>query len=262
MNMKLSYRDKVIFIVVIVIIILVAGFFLFIRPKFQDVENAKYNLENKKQERVDIETKIATLDSIIEDIKSAADEIGKKQEIFLAEQDPYLNETYIREALTAERLDVKSMSTTYTTAGAINRYTVRPAHILAYDNKMSADLYNELPQEVYDAYNGVAPASYPNTIIGITTVTVSFDGGTNPVESANKAIDRIASDEKTIILNTISTEQENAAAGGDGEGGDTSEVSATITMYSIYPLNVEQVKQESAEIAPIEAAGTPEEAAE
>lgn len=255
MNMKLSYRDKVIFIVVIVIIILVAGFFLFIQPKFQEIESAKYNLENKKQERIDIETKIATLPTIIDDIKAAADEIGEKQGIFLEEQDPYLNEIYIREALTAERLDVTSMDTTYTMAGDINRYTVNPAHVLAYENKISADLYNELPQEVYDAYNGVDPEAFPSTVIGITTVNVKFDGGTNPVESANKAIDRIAKDEKTIILNMISTEAEPENNEENGE----SDVSATITMYSIFPLNVEQVKQESAEIKPIEASETPAE---
>ncbi|MDE5741423.1 MAG: hypothetical protein K2H90_03135 [Oscillospiraceae bacterium] len=252
MNMKLSYRDKVIFIVVIVIIILVAGFFLFIQPKFQDVEREKYNLETKQQERVDIETKIATLDSIIDEIKTTADEIGEKQGIFLEEQAPYLNETYIREALTAERLDIKSMNTTYTTAGAINRYTVEPANILVYDNKMSADLYNELPQEVYDKYNNVAPESFPNTVIGITTVNVSFDGGTDPVANANRAIDRIAQDEKTIILNTISTETREGSA--ETSDGDQSEVMATITMYSIFPLNVEQVKLESAEIQPLEVA--------
>lgn len=247
MNMKLSYRDKVIFIVVLIIIILVAGFFLFIQPKFKEIESAKYNLETKQQEKIEIENKVATLPTIIENIKTVADEIGEKQEIFLAEQDPYLNETYIREALTAERLEVKTMTTTYTTAGQINKYTVTPAHILAYDNKISADLYNELPQEVYDKYNKVSPEASPNTIIGITTVTVSFEGGTDPVANANKAIDRIASDEKTIILNTIST----TAVEENSEGDAKSEVSATITMYSIFPLNVEQVKQESAEIKPI-----------
>ena len=249
MNMKLSYRDKVIFIVVIVIIILVAGFFLFIQPKFKEVESAKYNLEAKQQEKIDLETKIASLPNIIDDIKAAADEIGEKQEIFMTEQDPYLNETYIREALVAERLDIRSMNTMYTTAGAISRYTVDPQHILAYDNKISADLYNELPQEVYDAYNNVAPETFPNTVIGITTVDVIFAGGTNPVESFNKAIDKIAQDEKTIILNTISIDSETNSA---EEGAEEPMVSATITLYSIFPLDVEQVKQESAEIAPIE----------
>lgn len=256
MNMKLSYRDKVIFIVVIIIIILVAGFFLFIQPKFKDVESAKNNLEAKKQERVDLEAKIATLPTIIDDIKAAADEIGEKQEIFMTEQDPYLNEIYIREALASERLEVRSINTTYTTAGAIDWYSVSPAHILAYDNKMSADLYNELPQEVYDAYNNVPPEVYPNTIIGVTTVNVTLDGGTDPIEQANRAIDRIAEDEKTIILNTIATEVKETA--GEGEGEDNT-VTVTMTLYSVFPLNVEQVKQESTDIQPIEPAAAEEE---
>lgn len=261
MNMKLSYRDKVIFIVLIVVIVLVAGFFLFIQPKFQEVESAKYNLETKKQERADMEAKIATLDTIIEDIKAVADEIGEKQQIFLEEQDPYLNEIYIREALAGEGLDVKTMSTTYTSAGAINRYTVAPAHVLAYANKISADLYNELPQEVYDAYNNVPRETFPNTIIGVTTVTAVIDGGRDPIGNANKAMNRIAEDEKTIILNTISTESEAETSGEGGEA-ETPEITATITMYSIYPLNVEQVKQESAEIKPAEAETAEETAAE
>ncbi len=248
MNMKLSYRDKVIFIVVLIIIILVAGFFLFIQPKFNEIESAKFNLETRQQEKVEIENKIATLPTIIDTIKAVADEIGEKQEIFLAEQDPYLNETYIREALAAERIEIKTMNTTYTTAGDINRYTVAPKNILAYGNKMSADLYNELPQEVYDAYNKVSREAYPSTVIGITTVTVSASGGDDPIEVANKIIDRIAKDEKTVILNTIASDTENAAK---NDGTDAPEVSATITMYSIFPLNVEQVKQETADIKPI-----------
>lgn len=256
MNMKLSYRDKVIFIVVIIIIILVAGFFLFIQPKFAEIETAKYNLETAQQKEAEIKTKIEALPTIIENIKSTADEIGEKQKIFLEEQDPYLNEIYIREALAAERLDIKSMNTTYATAGEINRYTVLPKNVLAYDNKISADLYNELPQEVYDAYNEVEPAAYPNTIIGITTVTVKFAGGTDPIANAKRAMDKIANDEKAIVLNTISTESAEAAAE-EGNELEKSEVEAVITVYSIFPLNVEQVKQETADIKPIEASEEP-----
>lgn len=172
----------------------------------------------------------------------------------MTEQDPYLNEIYIREAFASERLEVRSINTTYTTAGPIDWYSVSPAHILAYDNKMSADLYNELPQEVYDAYNNVPHEVYPNTIIGVTTVNVTLDGGTDPVEQANRAIDRIAEDEKTIILNTIATEVKETT----GEEGDNS-VTVTMTLYSVFPLNVEQVKQESTDIQPIEPAAAEEE---
>ena len=234
MNMKLSYRDKVIFIVAIVIIILVAGFFLLIKPKFAEIDTAKYNLSVKQQERDDIDAKIATLPQIIEDIKTIAKEVGEKQVIFLDEQDPYLNEQYIRESLPAS-IDIKSMNTNYTVAANLNRYIVNPAHLLPYDNKMNADLYNELPQELYDLYNDVPSEVYPGVIIGTTTMdfTIASDLA---LRDAYNVIDRIDENEKAIILNTVETDTNEA------EGEETSrDVTYNITMYSIFPLNVEQV---------------------
>lgn len=246
MNMKLSYRDKVIFIVVIVLIILAAGFFLLIQPKFQEIETAKYNLSTKQQEKADIEAKVQTLDQIIADLKAAAEEIGEKQDIFLEERDPYLNETHIREALTSKQLDIREMNTTYATAGDIFRYYVGKKNILAYDNKISADLYGELPQEIYDLYNEAPEKTFASTVIGITTVTAIFEGG---VPEAKTAIDKIAEEEKTVILNTVATEEAVNSTSGDD---NVPTVEVTITMYSIFPLNVEQVLQESGEIKPIE----------
>lgn len=247
MNMKLSYRDKVIFIVAIVLIILVAGFFVLIKPKFAEINTAKYNLETKQQERDDLNAKIDTLPTIIEDLKAAAEEIGDKQELFFDEQDPYLNETYVREALD---VDMKSMNTSYTAALDLVRYTVTPQHILAYDNKMSADLYNELPQEVYDVYNEVPAPSYPSVVIGTTNMSFTFKSD-NPMRDANTVLDKIFDDEKAIILNTISTTtEESAPANGEDDTGN--EVTCNITMYSVFPLNIEQVLQETAEIKPLE----------
>ncbi len=245
MNLKLSYRDKVIFIVVMVILVLVAGFFIFIRPKFEKVEIAKNNLAAKQQEKIDIDAKIGTLSDIVDTMKATAEEIGEKQEIFLDEAHPYINETYIRELLSGLNVDITSMNTTYTTAGAINRYAVNKQNYLAYENKINADLYNELPQEVYDIYNKVSPPSYPNTIIGVTNMTVQVDLGNN-----NKKIydimDRFAEDEKTIILNSLNTERESE--------NDESSADLYLTMYSIFPLNVEEVLKETDEVKPLEPA--------
>ncbi|MDE7302027.1 MAG: hypothetical protein K2N60_01765 [Oscillospiraceae bacterium] len=253
MNLKLSYRDKVIFIVVMVILVLVAGFFIFIKPKFEQVDLAKVTLAEKQQEKADIDAKIGTLSDIIDNMKAAAEEIGEKQEIFLDEAHPYVNETYIRDALSSLNLDITSMNTTYTTAAAINRYTVAKQHYLAYENKMNADLYNELPQEVYNLYNGVPAQAYPNTIIGVTNVTLTFDLANGSINKVYDVMDRLAEDEKTIVLNSVSAESEP-------ENENEAEASVNLTMYSIFPLNVEEVLKETDEVKPIEPAA--EEAAE
>lgn len=248
MSLKLSYRDKVIFIVVMVILVLVAGFFLFIRPKFQSVEKAKSDLEAIKLTKEETDAKINTLPDIIKTLKATAEEIGEKQEIFLPEGAPYENETYIRDVLKDVGADVKSINTTYTTASEINWYTMSKQHILAYQNKINTDLYNELPQEVYDSYNKVKPPVYPEAIIGVTNVNLTFESDLR-FDKAYRVMDRIAEDEKTIVLNTISNE------GVDVEEGQTQQdVAISLTMYSIYPLNVEKVLEETDEVKPIEPA--------
>lgn len=246
MSLKLSYRDKVIFIVVMVILVLVAGFFLFIKPKFAQVESAKSTLETKQQEKADIDAKIDTLPGIIDNLKAAAEEIEDEQKIFMDEGHPYVNETYIREALKSLNIDITAMSTDYTTANSLERYYIGKEHILAYENKMNADLYNELPQEVYDKYNEVAAPSYPGAIVGVTNMTVTFDSSVTSLQPIYDVMDRIAEDEKAIILNTVSTDQ-------NAESDDANRsTTVNLTMYSIFPLNVEKVQQETTDIPPIE----------
>lgn len=245
MNMKLSYRDKVIFIVAIIIIILVAGFFLLIKPKFEEIEEAQNRYEAKVAEREAVDAKIGTLPVIVANLKEAAKAVGEEQEIFFPEQDPYLNENYIREAITNERVEITSMNTTYTSASAISKYTVNPAHILAYENKINTDLYNELPQEVYDEFNEVPAPQYPSSVIGITNMT--FEYVSEDINVDYKVIDRIAGDEKAIVLNTISSTTEES-----DDSDEERKVTCNITIYSIFPLNVEQVLQESDEVAVVE----------
>lgn len=248
MNLKLSYRDKVIFIVVMVILVLVGGFFLVIRPKLAKVESTKIQLEEKQKEQADVDAKIDTLPVIIENLKATAKEIGEKQEIFLDEAHPYVNEQYIRDSLSSLNLDIVSMDTKYATAEAINRYTVAKENILAYENKMNADLYNELPQEVYDLYNSVPAPVYPGSIVGVTHMELAFKYG-NSIDRVYDVMDRLADDEKTIVLNSVGTET--------GESADEDpEASMHITMYSIFPLNVEEVLKETDEVKPLDPAAT------
>lgn len=246
MNLKLSYRDKVIFIVVMVILVLVAGFFLFIKPKFESVEIAKAVLAQKEQEKIEIDETINTLPDIIETLKSTAKEIGELQEIFLDEGHPYVNETYIREIFNGLNIEITAMNTEYTVASGISRYVVNPAHILAYDHKINSDLYNELPQEVYDKYNGVVAQGYPSAVIGVTTMTVNFNSDIE-LRDAYAVIDKLAEDEKTIILNTIGT-----ADISEPTEDPSYAMEAAITMYSVFPLNVDKVLEETTEIKPIE----------
>lgn len=236
--MKLSYRDKVIFVAAIVIIIIVAGIFVFIKPKFEEMNYAKSALQAKQSEQADVEAKINTLPDIVAALKSAAQDVGEIQEYFMPEQDPYLNEQYVREIL-GKNVTVRGMNTQYTSADDIEQYVVNAQNIAACDIFIDSDLYNELPQEVYDAYNKANKRTGGGSIIGVTSMTVDYRDKMD-YSGLYKFIDAVKEDGKTIIVTEFNKgEDEQSAAEVEG--------SINLKIYSIYYLDTDKVMEESDE---------------
>ncbi len=236
--MKLSYRDKVIFVAAIVIIIVVAGIFLFIKPKFESMNYAKLALDAKKSEEADVKAKIDTLPDIIASLKTVAQDVGEVQEYFLETQDPYLNEQYVREIL-GNNVTTLSMNTQYTEADDLEEYVVNPANVVSYDLRMNSDLYNELPQEVYDNYNKVGKRKGSSIVIGVTTMTVGYRDKVD-YSGIYKFIDAVKAAGKTVIVTEF--------ARGEDETNQTQlESSINLKLYSISYLNVDKVMEESDE---------------
>lgn len=252
--MKLSYRDKVIFICAIVVIVLVAGFFLFIKPKYEEMNTAKAQLESKQAEWDDIEAKINTLPDLVTQLKALAEQVEDVQKPFFDDVDengkqiePYQNEQIIKEMLDSCNVEVTSLNTTYTVGASVNEYMVDVKNIHSYDLLMQADLYNELPQEVYDHYNNIRAGSGANVIIGVTEITIGYKDSFD-LENLFKFIDLIGEDERTMsVLSVSSSEQSNT---GETETGGT----INMKMYSLFKLNTEKVAEESdqVEIVPVE----------
>lgn len=89
MNMKLSYRDKVIFIAVVVVMVLVAGFFIFVKSALNESQSVKNNLTLKEQERDEVDAKIATLPDLQAQLDSSVKEVDSTQDVFYTEQESY-----------------------------------------------------------------------------------------------------------------------------------------------------------------------------
>lgn len=236
--MRLSYRDKVIFVAAIVIIIVVAGIFLFIKPKFESMNYAKLALDAKKSEEADVKAKIDTLSDIIASLKTTAQDVGEVQEYFLETQDPYLNEQYVREIL-GNNVTTLSMNTQYTEADDLEEYVVNPANVVSYDLRMNSDLYNELPQEVYDNYNKVGKREGSSIVIGVTSMSVGYRDKVD-YSGIYKFIDAVKDAGKTVIVTEF--------AKGEDEKNETQlESSINLKLYSISYLNVDKVMEESDE---------------
>ena len=213
--------------------------------------SAKSKLESKEAEKVEVQEKIDTLTPLVDQLKATAKEVQEMQERFIPEQDPYLNEQFIYDILNQNNVEVRSISTSYTTAEALEDYVVYPSNVVAYDLLMQGDLYSELPEEVYNLYNDVDYPEPEKITIGITNVTVAY---ADDFELSNvyKFIDAIAEDERTFRVLDVAQIAD--------EGDPKYESQLTVQIYSIYPLNIEKIMEETDEVE-IVAAPVEEEAA-
>lgn len=236
--MKLSYRDKVIFIVAIVVLVLVAGFFLFIKPKYSEMNSAQTQLKAKQEERQKVEDKINTLPDLVKQLKDMASSVEEIQSHFLTEQDPYLHEQFIHEILDSSGVTVHSIKTDYTAAQSLTEYMVKNKNVNSYDLLIQADLYNELPQKVYDDYNKVKAEKGDSIIIGITSLSITYEDSFELTKVFN-FIDTIAEDDKTMSVLSVGT--------ADSEEAEENVTEGTISMYlySILPLDIDKVMEET-----------------
>ena len=154
----------------------------------------------------------------------------------MTEQDPYLNEQYVREIL-GNNVTVRGMTTQYTAADEIEQYIVEAQNIAACDIFIDSDLYNELPQEVYDEYNNAGRRTGGSSIIGVTTMTVNYRDKKD-YSGIYKFIDAVKEDGKTIIVTEFNKDEDQQATT-EAEG------SVNLKIYSIYPLNIDKVMEES-----------------
>jgi hypothetical protein len=251
--MKLSYRDKVIFVCAIVLIILIAGFFLFIKPKFEEMNYAKSELTAKQSEQADVQAKIDTLPDLVQQLKDKADEVAKVQEVFyddytydedleeVRRTDPYEFEREIHTMLDDAKVTVNSMTTNYTVASEMQEYVVSPSNVIAYDLMINSDLYGDLPQSVRDAYAGSNKTSADTIVIGVTDITVGYTDNMQ-ISNVLSFVDAVAESGKT--LNVLSVSQPDSSNTTDTE--TSGEI--TIRLYSLHKLDVDQVKEESDEV--------------
>ncbi len=239
MSMKLSYRDKVIAVVAICVLVIIAGIVMFIKPRMAELDTAKINLQNVQKEKERVDAKINTLDGLLVTLKDTAAEIEDVQKNFYTEVAPFEFEQRVREILLANNLDFTNISTTYASAEDIALYQVKPGHVLAYNMKIKGDIYNELPQEVYDAYNGISVPEGEKVKVGLTTMTVCFNAKPG-FEAALKCLDDIAADDKSIIV----TLTEGSKVEDDDEV-ILKENIIVINVYSIVPMNTEMVKADN-----------------
>lgn len=246
MNMKLSYRDKVIFMVVVVVAILLFGFFFFVRAKIQESQDMKESLASKETERDEVDAKIETLASLEEQLKNDIKEVDDLQKDFLDEQETFQADQYLYALLEPTGARFASMSLTGEAEGELSPYFyIRNS--VAYDLKMNADISGDsLPQQVYDKYYQTNPEADAPITVALDEVTISMNVGLDEDgfpdwEPIYQVFDLISNHDKTIYLKSFASAE--AYEGDETLNVDPySSFEIVVDVYSIHHMDTSQVK--------------------
>ena len=215
MSMKLSYRDKVIIIVLAVLVVLGVGIFTFIKPKFADLQASEDRLTAKEAERDDVQSKMET------------------QKQFMSERDygeTYQISKYLMDKLHPAGIEITGISLDRLTSTQLEAYTYNK-YAVAYPMKINADIAGKLPPEVGYAYEGGYPAAPASVAVGGTVVTVSYTCTNN--DGVFDAIQSVADNEENIYLQSVSASYKDEGKTEDGK----IEGDMVIEIYEVYTMD-------------------------
>ena len=137
---KLSYRDRIIVLVVLVIAILVAGFMLLIKPKMEDISSAEASLSDAQSQWNELNSKIQQVNSIKERVQTKYNECVETGSLFVDIKRAYTLEEFIKEYIDKNGIYIDTNAAfTDPSIVELTPYTLK-SESLDYSIGQSADL--------------------------------------------------------------------------------------------------------------------------
>lgn len=246
--MKLNYRDLVILGILLALAILIAGFFLLIKPKNEEIKTNKATLADLESQKAEVDSLIAEIEPLKSDITAVCNDTNKLSEVFVNSED-ILNARKVDQYMQhfAEECEVKVM--TLTTAdlgtGSLNYYYFTPV-FLAEDQLAQADLNGE--QQAKNAEEkaesiAISARTQENVLAAQYSIMVTAEDK----ENIWNYMSAIEEQEETIIINSVALsnieikEQDNNA-NEDDDNLPTAQF--VISIYSVYDLAQPNLEKE------------------
>lgn len=196
--MRLSYREKIILMVVVAIVTLVLGFSVIIKPVFTAIDTAKVSLTAKETEWTDIETKIKAGETLDETIKGLYKENADLAKFFMPEMGTVEIDQFISPLCTSLGIKLNELTMTLPAAIPSEFYFYEKDKVM-YALKDSGDLNEEIPDGV-EVMGIAVPEELLEEVYGVV-VTIECTADNQQIE---KFADTISGLNKSIILKSVS----------------------------------------------------------
>ena len=270
MMREMSYRDKMIILIITVIIILAVGFFALIRPKYNALVADRNTYEETKTEWDGLEAKINQIPVLKDAITTSYNESKKIAEMFVneafqTEDDSFdsgkinqVFEEYIQTMVDESELKVNKLEIEGVTAEALEYYYYTP-NVVTYSLLESADINGNYAQEVTDLLKVSNALQERETAeVMVNRVNLEFLG---KKENLMSFLTKITEDENAVHVTkaeiadytfgagqtqtiteqqtaedgTVTTVTREVPAAADGQGESPMEV--VLTFYNAKPID-------------------------
>lgn len=191
---NLSYRDRIIIMVVLIIMIIVMGIFLLIKPKIKTIAESQVDYIAAVSQKNEYDSMIGQIDSIDKRVKTKYDEAVEIAEKFQGEKCSYEADQFIQPVLDQNNIIVSKLS------------VVHPQQVVAmtpYKAEKYQTLYNI---KMYAAFSNIlnSAGSTDGSDTGSTGTQNNAAGSTGGSTGTTENVDEVAYE--NVTLETLSIE--------------------------------------------------------
>jgi hypothetical protein len=210
---EMSYRDKMVILVISIIIILVAGFFALIRPTYNKLVNDTATYEATKTEWDGIKQKLDAIPSLKEGITSAYNTAKNDAAIFENEAFGDINteydtkklsynyDQYLQQAIDDNGLELTSFTMPGVASKEITFYYYEPT-VVTYALLESGDINGKYAKEITDLLQDTVLLKEKKAATLLASDISIVARGTR--ENLMTFLDTIKEDENAVIVNSVS----------------------------------------------------------
>ena len=215
MKMEMSYRDKIVLLVVGVIVILVGGFFALIKPKMDAMKDNKVILTKTQETWKGIELEFAQIPTLKNKITELHNDSKDAYKIFINsafvsanmnysnDRTAFEMDEYLQPVIDESKAEIREMELGPVTAEKINYYYHTP-NVLTYSLLEAADVNGDYAKEVAEVLKSSIVLSTRETAELMTYDVKLVVAGTK--QSLKTFLDKIDSDNNAVLVDEVTVE--------------------------------------------------------
>ena len=272
----MSYRDKMICLIILIIIILVLGFFFAIKPAYDKLVADTATHEETQKTWDGIKQKLEAIEPLQDTVTEIRNEGNETAQIFVNEVFASANDTYdvqkvgytvdqhIQAAIDKGELRVDSMQISEVSSEQLTYYYYAP-NVVTYSLLEAADINGKYAVAVEEAMNAdTVLTSEEKATAEVQTISVEMTVK-GQKEGLMTFLDEIKSDKNAVLVSTVNVddykfqlpEEEDGEQETLPEGEGWSTMSLVVKFYNAKAIDTPDIDYviENSDMAATEAAG-------